>query len=491
MTLAPRLDLRQSQSLVMTPQLKQAIGLLQLSNLELEAVLMDAAAANPLLRVSGQEGEVEKKIDPKSEEPAEAGAPGGESALDLAPESLDRDRDTGDFGDFSSSGAGGSGFDGDFSDFASDGGPTLSEHLHEQLYLVHGTPEQMFIARQIIGRLDEAGYLTVPLEELASDLGVSRGDAETALRMVQSLEPTGVGARNLAECISLQLAERDRLDPCITLMLNNLDLLAKGNFAQLKRMCRADDEDLAQMIADIRSCDPRPGHMFGVEPAPPVVPDVLVRGSGGVSGWLVSLNRENLPRLVVDRAYHARVSPACRDKAASSWLGEQLADANRLVRALDQRQRTILTVAREIVRRQEGFFLRGVSALVPLTRREVAEATELHESTVSRVTANKFLHCPRGCFELRFFFASGVSSSGGADPSADQGAASAEAVKAAIKTLIDAEPADAILSDDALVTELKKQGYEIARRTVAKYREAAGLGSSVQRRRQKALARAG
>ena len=489
MTLAPRLDLRQSQSLVMTPQLKQAIGLLQLSNLELEAVLMDAAAANPLLQVSGQEGEKEVKADPKAEEPAEAGSAGGESALDIAAELIDRDRDTGDFPDFAASGGGG--LEGDFSgDFAPRGGPTLSEHLHDQLCMVHAAPEQIFIARQIIGQLDEAGYLTIPLEELARDLGVAVLDAEAALRVVQSLEPTGVGARDLGECIALQLAERDRLDPCIRLMLANLDLLARGNLAQLKRMCRASDEDIAEMIADIRSCDPRPGHVFGIEPAPPVVPDVLVRGDGA-AGWLVSLNRENLPRLVVDRAYHARVSPSCRDKAASSWLGEQLADANRLVRALDQRQRTILTVAREIVKRQEGFFRRGVSALVPLTRREVAEATDLHESTVSRVTANKFLHCPRGCFELRFFFASGVSASGGGEQGSDQGAASAEAVKAAIKALIDAEPADGILSDDALVSELKKQGYEIARRTVAKYREAAGLGSSVQRRRQKALARAG
>lgn len=484
MTLAPRLDLRQSQSLVMTPQLKQAIGLLQLSNLELEAVLMDAAAANPLLRVAGQEGEKAATADAKADEPAEAGSSGGDGALDIAPEMLDHDRDTGDFPDYAAS-RGGS-FDSDFgNDFGAGGGPTLSEHLHDQLCMAHGTPVQCFIARQIIGRLDEAGYLTVPLDELARDLGVSAADAEAALRMVQSLEPTGVGARNLGECIALQLAERDRLDPCIKLMLANLDLLAQGNFAQLKRMCRADDEDLAQMIADIRSCDPRPGHAFGVEPAPPVVPDVLVRPDA--AGWMVALNRENVPRLVVDRAYHARVSPSCRDKAANSWLGEQLADANRLVRALDQRQRTILTVAREIVRRQEGFFLRGVAALVPLTRREVAEATELHESTVSRVTANKFLHCPRGCFELRFFFASGVSASG----EDALGAASAEAVKAAIKSLIDAEAADSILSDDALVTELKRRGYAIARRTVAKYREAAGLGSSVQRRRQKALARAG
>ncbi|WP_230292073.1 RNA polymerase factor sigma-54 [Croceicoccus sp. Ery5] len=488
MTLAPRLDLRQSQSLVMTPQLKQAIGLLQLSNLELEAVLMDAAAANPLLRVSGQEGE--KEVKPKAEEPAEAGSTGGDTALDIAPEMLDRDRDTGDFAGIGAASGGGS-FDGDFgSDFAGDSGPTLGEHLQDQLCMAHGSPVQIFVARQIIGRLDEAGYLTVPLEELARDLGVSPTDAEAALRLVQSLEPTGVGARDLAECIALQLAERDRLDPCMRLLLANLDLLARGNLAQLKRMCRADDEDIAEMIADIRSCDPRPGHVFGVEAAPPVVPDVLVRGDGAV-GWLVSLNRENLPRLVIDRAYHARVSPSCRDKAASSWLGEQLADANRLVRALDQRQRTILTVAREIVKRQEGFFRRGVSALVPLTRREIAEATDLHESTVSRVTANKFLHCPRGCFELRFFFASGVSASAAGGDGGDQGAASAEAVKAAIKALIDAEPANAILSDDALVTELKKQGYEIARRTVAKYREAAGLGSSVQRRRQKALARAG
>ncbi|GGD71557.1 RNA polymerase factor sigma-54 [Croceicoccus mobilis] len=490
MTLAPRLDLRQSQSLVMTPQLQQAISLLQLSNLELEAVLLDAAAANPLLNLSSGEGEKDSKTDEAAAtDLPDAGSGDGESALDLPAEMLDRDIDTGDWQLGAGSAGSGSGEGGFDSDFRASDGPTLAEHLHEQLALAHGTPAECFIARQIIGRLDEAGYLTVPLEELARDLGISMEEAEAGLKLVHGLEPTGVGARDLAECISLQLAEQDRMDPCIAIMLANLDLLARGNFAQLKRMCRADDEDLAQMIADIRSCDPRPGHVYGVEPAAPVVPDVLVSGNAA-KGWLVSLNRENLPRLVVDRAYHTRVAGGCKDKGAASWLNEQLADANRLVRALDQRQRTILKVAREIVKRQEGFFLRGVGALVPLTRREIAEATDLHESTVSRVTANKFLHCARGSFELRFFFASGVSAASSGSEG-DAGAASAEAVKAEIKALIDAESADAILSDDALVTALKEKGFAIARRTVAKYREAAGLGSSVQRRRAKALARAG
>lgn len=483
MALGPRLDLRQSQSLVMTPQLQQAIRLLALSNLELESFIAEAVADNPLVDLANEEGE--RAAPAESSEIAEAvpgesageGLGDGEAALDIAGEMLDRDFDT---GSSRGSGAGGGEDMPDIGERAS-GEETLAEYLHAQLGAAGGTEVHQFIARQIIDQLDEAGYLTIELAEIADLLGVSMDQAEAGLALVQSLDPTGVGARSLSECLALQAKEADRYDPCMEVLIANLDLLARGNFAQLKRMCRVDDEDLSDMIAELRSYDPKPGCRIGGDAAPPVVPDVFVKPDRA-GGWAIALNRETLPRLVIDRQYYAAIKAGCRkDKSSGGWLSEKLADANWLVKALDQRQKTILKVAKEIVRRQEGFFRRGVSALVPLTLRDVADAVEMHESTISRVTSNKFLNCGRGTFELKYFFSSGVASDSG------DGAASAEAVKAAIKDLIDAEKPDAILSDDTLVDLLKAKGYTLARRTVAKYREAIGLGSSVQRRRQKKL----
>ena len=239
------------------------------------------------------------------------------------------------------------------------------------------------------------------------------------------------------------------------------------------------------MLRELRSYDPKPGLRFGSGPAEAVVPDILLRavtGEDGTEGWDIALNPATLPRLVVNRRYYVEMRHACLGKEAKAWLGERLADANWLLKALDQRQKTILKVAAEIVKQQEGFFRSGVSHLRPLTLRTVAEAISMHESTVSRVTSNKYLHCARGTFELKYFFTSGVASSDG------DGAVSAEAVKAAIRQLIEAEDAKAVLSDDTLVDLLRERGFDLARRTVAKYREAIGLGSSVQRRRQKALA---
>jgi RNA polymerase sigma-54 factor len=264
-------------------------------------------------------------------------------------------------------------------------------------------------------------------------------------------------------------------------LLENLDLLARGELPRLKRMCGVDDEDFAEMLAELRSYDPKPGLRFNTGGGDPVVPDILLapRSDGG---WDISLNQATLPRLIVNRSYYVEMRGACADKGSRAWLSDKLADANWLIKALDQRQKTILKVASEIVTQQDGFFRHGVSHLRPLTLRTVADAIGMHESTISRVTSNKYLHCPRGTFELKYFFTSGVGSTDG------EGGASAEAVKAAIKALIDAEDPKAILSDDTLVDLLKAKGFDLARRTVAKYREAIGLGSSVQRRRQKALA---
>ncbi|AKM08076.1 RNA polymerase factor sigma-54 [Pelagerythrobacter marensis] len=482
MALAPRLDLRQSQSLVMTPQLQQAIRLLALSNLEIETFIGDALEANPLLEAGEVQREDGEVADLSAPEPTADAAAGDESALDIDPGALDRDRDTGD-GEWGA--AQGGAIAGDLPGIDERGaeGPTLAEHLDGQVGAAAGDEREAFVARHLIGLLDEAGYLTADLGDIAAELGIPVAEAERALAVVQSLDPTGIGARSLSECLALQAREADRYDPCMARLIDNLDLVARGEFARLKRMCEVDDEDFAEMLGELRSYDPKPGCQFGGAGESAVVPDVLI-AAGRDGGWDIALNEETLPRLVVNRDYYLELRRGCAGKEAQSWLGEKLADANWLIRALDQRQKTILKTAAEIVKKQEGFFRRGVSELRPLTLREVAEAIDMHESTVSRVTSNKYLHCDRGTFELKYFFTSGVGS-------ADGEGASSQAVKARIKALIDAEDARKILSDDTLVAKLKGEGFDIARRTVAKYREAMGIGSSVQRRRQKRLAAGG
>lgn len=492
MALGPRLDIRQTQSLVMTPQLQQAIKLLALSNLEVETFIGEAIEANPLLEIGEAAPGEPLEASPEDlrrthlesspvDQLVSEGRVEEDRPLDIDVSALDRDRDTGDAGAFELSSS---------RDFASGGeGPdidehgrfetTLAEHLHSQIGATTSDRQLLFVARWLIDQLDETGYLGIPLAEVADALGLSAVVVERALTLVQSLDPTGVGARNLAECIALQAKEADRYDPCMARLIENLDLVARGEVARLKRLCQVDDEDFADMLAELRSYDPRPGLRFGMGTAEAVTPDILVRAAKG--GWDIALNQATLPRLIVNRSYYVEMRGACITKDAKAWLGEKLADANWLLKALDQRQKTILKVASELVKQQDGFFRHGVAQLRPLTLKTVAEAISMHESTVSRVTSNKYLHCDRGTFELKYFFTSGVGSSDGEG-------ASAEAVKAAIRQLIDAEDPKAILSDDALVDLLKARGFDLARRTVAKYREAIGLGSSVQRRRQKALA---
>jgi RNA polymerase sigma-54 factor len=328
--------------------------------------------------------------------------------------------------------------------------------------------------------LDETGYLTVPVADVADATGASPELVERALDIVQSLDPPGVGARSLAECLELQARDADRYDPAMARLIDNLDLLSKGRTADLKRICEVDDEDLADMIAELRAYDPKPGCRFAAPAAEDVTPDVFVRKTHG--GYSVELNQATLPRLLVNRRYYQELKSGPQDKASRAWLSECLASANWLVKALDQRARTIVKVVSEIVKRQHGFFERGVSAMKPLTLREVAEAIEMHESTVSRVTSNKYLLCDRGLYELKYFFGSGVAS-------AEGDGAAAEAVKAGIKDVIGHETE--ILSDDAIAALLKQRGFDVARRTVVKYREAMGIGSSIQRRRQRKISGVG
>jgi RNA polymerase sigma-54 factor len=529
MALWPRLDLRQSQSLVMTPQLQQAIKLLALSNLEIETFIGEAIEANPLLEIGESAPGVTEAVAAGDDEHRRTtletspidqligeGRAADDRPLDIDASALDLDRDTGDgvpggereagsreagareagardAGDWETGDWGGDlriggGEDGPSIDERAGGQATLAAHLETQVGTATSDPRLAGIALFLVGQLDEAGYLHAPLREVASDLGVPLGEVETALALVQSLDPTGVGARSLSECIALQAREADRFDPAMARLIENLDLLARGELARLRRMCGVDEEDFADMLAELRQYDPKPGLRFGGSAASAVTPDILVTPrigeTGAQDGWDIALNQATLPRLIVNRGYYVELKGACNEKESRAWLSERLADANWLIKALDQRQKTILKVAAEIVIQQDAFFRQGIAHLRPLTLRAVAEAIGMHESTVSRVTSNKYLHCQRGTFELKFFFTSGVAATGG------EGAVSAEAVKAAIRQLIDAEDARDVLSDDALVDLLQARGFDLARRTVAKYREAIGLGSSVQRRRQKALAAA-
>lgn len=306
----------------------------------------------------------------------------------------------------------------------------------------------MLLLEQLIEHIEPSGWLGVDLMGLAYRLGAPLTEMEAALALLQTFDPTGVGARDLAECIALQAKEADRYDPCMARLIDNLDLVARGSFDQLKRLCRVDDEDLRDMLVELRGYDPKPGLRFDSDDAAvAVTPDLFVTAQG--KGWAIELNSANLPRLLVNRSYYAEMGGGGDNKAANNWLNEALADANWLIKAMDQRQRTIMKVAQEIVKQQEGFFREGVSRLKPLTLRR-GRSHRHARPTVSRVTSNKYLHCARGLFDLKYFFSSGVGS-------ADGDGASAEAVKAAIKALIDTEAPDDILSDDTLVDLLKQK----------------------------------
>ncbi|MNJ40646.1 RNA polymerase sigma-54 factor 1 [compost metagenome] len=495
-----RLEVRQGQGLVITPQLQQAIKLLQLSNLELEAFVEGELERNPLLqREEGEPGHDVANDSPSPEPVADAteaelrfveGSDAAAQSLDARSDDLygdaapgervsdrqdDQATDQPGLSDWSRAGSGGGLADGEERERPDHREETLWEHLQAQASSAGFSAADHAIALTLIDATDEGGYLRADLGEIAERLGVDEARVEAVLAVCHGFEPTGVMARSAPECLKLQLIERNRFDPAMDALLDHLELLARRDLTALRKVCGVDAEDLAEMIAELKALTPRPGAGFGGEPAQTVVPDVHVRPDPA-GGWRVELNGDTLPRLLVDKRYHAVVAAGARSETEKTFVAECAAQASWLVKSLDQRARTIMKVASEIVRQQDAFLAFGVEFLRPLTLKTVAEAIEMHESTVSRVTSNKYVATPRGVFELKFFFTAAIQSS-------DGGAAhSAEAVRQRIKTMIDAESGE-VLSDDRIVEILNEAGIDIARRTVAKYREALRIPSSIQRRR--------
>ncbi len=521
MALTPRLELKQGQSLVMTPQLQQAIKLLQLSNLELNAYVEQELERNPFLErgegeyadgpaqngegANGEGANADAQDRDKASSSAEErtdlvmsdkDVPADASlGLDADYESLYTDASRTEIAndiavesgaaqgteiDWSKSRSGGSkfdGLDGDLEGTLTEV-PSLRDFLTEQLHIAVQDPGRRLIGAHLIDLVDESGYLRADLAEIAERLGASQDDVTRMVTLMQGFEPVGAMARDLGECLALQLIERNRFDPAMERLVENLDRLAAHDLDGLMEICQVDREDLADMIAEIRALNPKPGLAFSSELLQPVVPDVYVREKAQ-GGWHVELNADTLPKVLVNGGYFAEVSSAAPSADDKTYMTEALNNANWLLKSLDQRAKTILKVSAEIVRQQDGFLVHGIRHLRPLNLRIVADAIGMHESTVSRVTANKYMATPRGVFELKYFFTSAIQSSAGGE------AHSAEAVRHRIRELIDQEPPNAILSDDRIVEILKGSGIDIARRTVAKYREALRIPSSVQRRRQK------
>jgi len=495
MALGPRLDFRQTQTLVMTPQLRQAIKLLQYSNLEVASFVEEELERNPLLErdETPELPDTERAApDQVPERVSEAADAARLVATDTLPSEaaspLDADPsntyDAGGIADGAPAGTitghgGASNFEADersIDDLAADRRP-LRDYLGEQLRLSFSDPVDRMIGAHLIALLCPAGRLTADPAAIADAMALPLERVEAVRARMMRFDPVGLFARDLKECLAAQLAERNRLDPAMAVLLDNLELLAHRELRRLVALCGVDAEDLAEMIAEIRSLDPKPGANYDSAPTQLVVPDILMRPNGE-DVWLIEINPDTMPRLLVNERFYARVAPRAR-KQDRVFLSEQLASANWLVRSLQQRAQTILKVAGEIIRRQDGFMRHGVAYLRPLILRDIAEAVEMHESTVSRVTANKYIATPRGTFELKYFFTTAI-------PGTDGGSHSAEAVRHRIRGLIDAESADDVLSDDAIVAALRGEGVDIARRTVAKYREALHIPNSVQRRREKA-----
>ncbi len=480
----------------MTQQLQQSLKLLQLSTVELSAYIEQELANNPLLeRDNGEQldASAETMPEPTSmtqqavDSDSHDGAEMTESMWD------DRVQDASEpnvqeqarlASEVHVPTSGGTSFNSNddrqaFLENSMSNTVSLQEHLLDQVVVEFDGAEQQ-IAIHLIDLLDASGYFTADVTQVAENLGCEAQAVEACLARLKTCDPAGVFAADLAECLALQLKDKDRFDPAMAVLIDNLNLLADGDIKKLSQLCGVDQDDVVEMCAEIRMLDPKPGNEYSVDAAQVVEPDMFVfQDQAGL--WQVELNPNTLPKLIVNNRYYTEVKAMLGEKDDKNFMTEQYQHASWLVKALHQRAQTMLKVASAIIYQQNAFFNQGVYHLRPMVFQDVADMIDMHESTVGRVVNNKYMMTPRGMFELRYFFTSGIKTAG------EGGDISSRAVNQLIKELIDAETAQAVLSDDAISTMLKARGMDIARRTVAKYRESMHIPSSAQRKRQKRL----
>jgi RNA polymerase sigma-54 factor len=473
--LKPSLQLRLGQQLTMTPQLQQAIRLLQLPTLDLQAQIREALESNIML-----EAEEDQELGPSLDDYAGStdsdvegnGPDADETVVEIGEDWTEPTATAGD------SPWSGSDSDDDRANDIAGQGETLHDHLGWQLELARLSPRDLAIGRAIVDAINDDGYLTESVESLAAivrpEFEPDVDEVEAVLRVVQQFDPVGVGARGPGECIELQLAQLDPATPGLALAIDiahrHLELVATQQYAPLRRELRCSQEDLDQALALVRACHPRPGASMQSQATEYVVPDVFVRRSE--YGWVVELNPSAVPRIRINAGYAGLITRA----SEHAVLRSQLQEARWLLRSLEIRNETLMKVARTIVQRQAAFLEQGEESMQPMVLKDVAAAIDMHESTISRVTTGKYMHTPRGVFEFRFFFSSHVAGEGGTE-------VSSTAIRAKIRKLIAQEAAESPLSDSRIAEILSKDGVQVARRTVAKYREAMGIASSGDRRR--------
>ncbi len=482
MTVSPRLDLRVSQSLVMTPQLQQAIKLLQLSSQELVAYVEASIVENPLLDFESNtpDNDFDQALSDDTFADVDALSL-AKAAQEEMPLDTDYDNTWNNAQESLHWEEGSKTFTGDMPDFENMASEhvSLKEHLLQQLGLSVDDLRQRFIGAAMIEALHETGYLLTPLVDIAAMIGCTQAEAEALLPTLQSFDPAGVFARDLRECLMLQLKDKHHYDPAVAVVLDNLPALAAQDYQRLKKLCGLNDEDFSTMIAEIRRLDPKPGLNFAVNNAETLIPDLFIRRDKQ-GQFVAELNADALPKVLVNNGFYTALQQQTKDKGQKEYLTHCYQQANWLVKAMQQRAETILKVGNAIVDRQHDFFEHGIQYLKPMVLKDIALDIGMHESTVSRVTNSKYMATARGVFELKYFFTSGINGVAGE-------VLSAKSVQFAIRNLIDNERKDNILSDDDIASLLAKQGMNAARRTVAKYREAMGIASSSKRRRMKNL----
>ena len=472
MGLTQGLHQKQTTSLVLTPQLRQAIHLLSLNNLELQDHLQQEILENPLLEMASQE-----EAPPPHENPdlgeEEWASPTSQAHENLWSNDSQSDRWTGSGASGRSSGS----FEGEESALRVSAHPiSLQAHLMSQIHTCIVDPEEKIMAAHLLADLDEAGYVTTSLDVLATRLGCAETRLEKTLLTLQKFDPAGVFARHLCECLSLQLKDQGVWTPSLENLLSHLPLFAEGKMEAFFKKTGLTREEITQGLSLLRCLDPKPGLAFARESAETVVPDLYVTWDGLTQGWEVRFNEATLPKVLLDTGYYAKVSSA-GEKDIQVYLKERMAAANWLVKALDQRAQTILRVATTLVATQSAFLRLGLAHLQPLTLREVAASLELHESTISRVIQNKYLQTPRGVFEMKMFFSNAVMGM------SEEEQHSATSVRHLLSTLVQEEDPGDPYSDDQLVQKMAERGVDVARRTISKYRRILKIPSSYERRR--------